>query len=199
MAAEFLQPRLARAIRAVILDVDGVLSDGGVIQGADASGTPMELKRFHITDGLGMKLLQRAGIHVAIVSGRESAATRLRASELGVSCRIGPGGRKLEHAEAVLADAGATWAELACVGDDLPDLVLMGRCVLPVAVADAVPEVLEAAAWRTSRRGGEGAVREFAEALLRARGEWDAVVEDYLAERGGTAADAPQEAGEVAS
>jgi len=182
--AEPIPAEVAGRIRAVILDVDGVLSDGGVFLGQDAAGNAVELKRFDITDGLGIKLLQRAGIHVAIVSGRESAASRLRAEELGVSCRIGPGGQKLAHAEAVLAEAGASWDELACVGDDLPDLVLLGRCALPVAVADAVREVRAAAAWRTERPGGHGAVREFVEALLTARGEWTHVVEAYLAERG---------------
>lgn len=174
---------LPHRIRFVGLDVDGVLTDGGVYLGQTADGNPVELKRFDITDGLGVKMLARAGLHVALVSGRVSAANRLRAMELGVPCYEDAGANKLPVLESLRAEHGLAWDEIAFVGDDLADLPVLRRVGLPVAVANAVPEVRAAALWRTSRKGGAGAVREFAEALLRARGEWPELVEAYCRDR----------------
>ncbi|MGH7482109.1 MAG: KdsC family phosphatase [Longimicrobiales bacterium] len=174
---------LARRVRLVILDVDGVLTDAGVYIGATERGEPIEFKRFDIQDGLGVKLLERAGIEVAVVSGRESVATRLRMEELGLNCHEAPAGYKFGGYEQAIERVGCGWDEVAVLGDDLPDLPALRRAGLPVAVANAVAEVRALARWRTRRAGGAGAVREFAEALLDARGERAGVVAAYAAER----------------
>ena len=172
---------LARRVRLVIFDVDGVLTDAGVYMGATASGEPVELKRFNIQDGLGLKMLQWAGIEVAIVSGRISEATRLRAEELGVEeCHQDDGARKLPAVKAMLARKGLEWGEVAMLADDLPDLAVFREVGLPAAVANAVPHIAEMAVWRTSLHGGHGAAREFCDALLEARGELEASVERYI-------------------
>ncbi len=174
---------LARRVRLVIFDVDGVLTDAGVYLGQTGSGEPIELKRFDIVDGLGLHLLLYAGLRVGIVSGRVSIANRMRADELGIPYHEGPGGYKLEAAEALLADENVAWDEVAVLCDDLPDLPLLKRSVLPVAVQNAVPEVHALARWRTSKPGGRGAAREFCDALLQARGDYERALERYTAER----------------
>lgn len=176
---------VARAIRLVILDVDGVLTDAGVYLGRLPSGETLELKRFDIQDGLAIKLLAGAGITPVVVSGRVSAATDIRMKELGVEVHQDPDARKLHVVQRLMEERGLRWEEIAMVGDDLPDLPLLTRCALPVAVANAVPEVAEVCRWRTARPGGRGAVREFVRALLMARGSWDEVVDRYVAEKEG--------------
>lgn len=178
-----LPAEIALRVGLIVLDVDGVLTDGGVYIGATEDGRAVEMKRFEITDQLGIKLLVQAGLSVAFVSGRVSAANRIRAEELGVPCFEGAGGHKLGIVEDLLANSGLTWEQTACVCDDLADMPVLRRAGLPVAVANAVPEVHAAAIWSTRSRGGEGAVREFSEALLRARGEWMGLVETYLRDR----------------
>jgi len=171
----------ARKVRAVILDVDGVLTDAGVYMNGS---TGEEWKRFDIQDGLGLRLLQDAGILVALVSGRVSPATTVRAAELRIEeCHQDPEAHKLPVVRSLLERHGLDWEEVAMVGDDLPDLPVLRRVGLPIAVANAVQEVREAALWSTVATGGRGAVRELAEALLRARGEWDAALRRYLAPR----------------
>jgi 3-deoxy-D-manno-octulosonate 8-phosphate phosphatase (KDO 8-P phosphatase) len=177
---------LARRIKLVGFDVDGVLTDGGLYIGM-AAEHPVELKRFDIQDGLGIKLLRDAGLVVAVVSARASEATKLRARELKVD-ELVQHNQKLPAFEEVLQRRGLSWDECAFVGDDLPDLPLLRRVGLPVAVANAVSEVAETARIVTRAAGGHGAVREVAELLLRARDEWDGVVERYLQERGDLAA-----------
>jgi 3-deoxy-D-manno-octulosonate 8-phosphate phosphatase (KDO 8-P phosphatase) len=186
---------LARGIRLVILDVDGVLTDGGLYIGATADGNPVELKRFDITDQLGIKMLVWSGIQVVLLSGRVSPSNRLRATELGIPFREGPGGWKLEHVEALHAEYGATWEETACLCDDLPDVPILKRAAIAAVVANAVPEAHAIANWRAQRSGGHGAVREFAEALLHARGEWTTRVTEYLQQRERRSQPAAQEAG----
>ncbi len=178
-----LTPELAKRIRLVVLDVDGVLTDNGVYLGSTAAGEPVELKRFHIQDGLGMKLLQWSGIEVIMLSGRVSTATTLRAEELGVEAFQDAGARKTPILESVMTRLGADWDQVAMLGDDLADLPVLRQVGLPVAVANAVAEVRAEARWVTERSGGTGAVREFAEALLKARGTWSAVVEAYCRSR----------------
>jgi 3-deoxy-D-manno-octulosonate 8-phosphate phosphatase (KDO 8-P phosphatase) len=174
----------ARRVRLVVLDVDGVLTDAGVYLGATTDGTRVELKRFDIQDGLGVRLLREAGIRVAIVSGRPSEATRLRAEELGIEdCIQEPGGLKLPALSALLQRRGIEWEEVAMLGDDLPDLPVMRKVGLPAAVGNAVAEVRKEAVFTTRRDGGRGAVREFARVLLEARGEWLERVEAYCAAR----------------
>jgi 3-deoxy-D-manno-octulosonate 8-phosphate phosphatase (KDO 8-P phosphatase) len=179
-----IAPEVARRIRLVVLDVDGVMTDGGIYLGATDAGERVELKRFEIQDGLGIRLLQDAGITCAIVTGRESHSVRLRAAELGIAeCHQDPTAAKLRIVRDLLERLGVGWDETAFLGDDLPDLAILRRVGLPAAVGNAVPEARSAALWQGERRGGHGAVREFAEALLGARGEWAERVEEYVRDR----------------
>jgi 3-deoxy-D-manno-octulosonate 8-phosphate phosphatase (KDO 8-P phosphatase) len=175
----------ARRVRLLGLDVDGVLTDNGVYIGPVA-GNRVELKRFDIQDGIGLKLVQKAGVPVAIVSGRFSEATVMRAAELGIDdCLQDTGAQKVQMMEGLLARHGVRWDEVCMLGDDIPDLAVLVKVGLPVAVANAQPEVLEVALWRTTALGGRGAVREFCREFLRARGQWDQAVRRYVEERGG--------------
>ena len=184
-AATPAMPRdLARAVGLVLFDVDGVLTDAGVYVGELEGGSPIELKRFDIQDGIGIRLLRESGIRVALVSGRVSAATALRARELGLEeCYQDGEARKLPVVRGLLARHGLDWSQVAMLGDDLPDIPVLRRVGLPAAVGNAVEEVRREAVWIGRRTGGRGAVREFAQALLEARGEWDRAVEAYVAER----------------
>ncbi len=178
--SEGIDPQVASDIRLVVLDVDGVLTDGGIYVGARPGQAPIEFKRFDIQDGLAVKMLRWAGIDVAIVSGRVSEATAHRAEELGIDeCHQDPGANKLPIVKGLLDDRGLGWEQAAMVGDDLADLPVLERVGLPVAVANAVPEVQEVSRWSTQASGGRGAVREFVRALLIARGEWDGLVREY--------------------
>lgn len=174
---------IARRIRLVALDVDGVLTDGGIYLGA-VDGRSLEFKRYDIQDGLGIRLLQRAGLRVAIVTGRVSESVRLRAVEMDVDdvAQV-VDAYKLPAFAAILDRHGVAAAETAFVGDDFPDLAVMRTVGLPVATGNAADEVKREAAHVLQRRGGSGAVREFAEALLRARGEWDAQWQEYVRAR----------------
>jgi len=178
-----LDTTTAARIKLVCFDVDGVLTDGGIILG-DAGGIRVELKRYDIQDGLGIRMLQQAGLGTAIITGRESESVALRARELDVDEVVQDNqARKVPALRRVLARRGLDWPDIAFVGDDLPDLGVMRLVGLPVAVANAAPEAKRAATVQLTRRGGEGAVREFCELLLRARGAWDAQVEAYVASR----------------
>lgn len=178
-----IHPTLARSIRFVGLDVDGVLTDGGIYLGA-ANGKPVELKRYEIQDGLGIHLLQKAGIRCAIITGRVSESVRLRAAELGIEdLAQDPNAQKLPAFLAMLDRHGIAPSEAAFIGDDFPDMAVLRLVGLPVAVGNAVPEVRAECALQLTRTGGAGAVREFAELLLKARGEWASVTERYVAER----------------
>lgn len=178
-----IDPEVARRIRLVILDVDGVMTDGGVYLGGSGSDR-VELKRFHIQDGLGIRLLREAGITVSIVTGRSSFAVALRADELKVDeVHQDPTAAKLGIVQGMMERLGVGWDEIAFLGDDLPDLPVMRRAGLPAAVGNATREVRAAARWQGGVYGGYGAVREFAEALLEARGEWTKRVEAYIRDR----------------
>lgn len=182
-ATSGLDAATAQRIKLVCFDVDGVLTDGGIILG-DTAGARVELKKYDIQDGLGIKMLQTAGILTAIITGRESESVALRAAELSVDELVQDRhARKVPALRTMLARRGIDWADVAFVGDDLPDLGVMRLVGLPVCVANASPEARKAAALQLSRGGGAGAVREFCEILLRARGEWDARVEAYVASR----------------
>ncbi len=174
---------LARRIRLVGLDVDGVLTDGGLYIG-DVAGRPVELKRYDIQDGLGVLFLRMAGLKVVIVTGRESEGVRIRARELDVDDLVQDRhARKLPAFLRILERHGCEPDEAAFIGDDFPDMGILRVVGLPVAVANAVQEVKDASSLRLQREGGRGAVREFAEALLVARGEWSDIVERYVADR----------------
>ena len=186
-----IDPVVASRIRFVGFDVDGVLTDGGIYLGA-VDRAPMELKRYDIQDGLGIHFLRRAGLRLAIVTGRVSDSVRMRAIELGIDDVVqDPAAQKLRPLLALLRAQGIAPEEAAFVGDDFPDLPVLRAVGLPVAVGNAVPEIADACAVQLRRHGGHGAVREFAELLLRARGEWEAVVAGYVAERSSAGAEVP--------
>jgi 3-deoxy-D-manno-octulosonate 8-phosphate phosphatase (KDO 8-P phosphatase) len=177
-----ITPAIAKRIRLVGLDVDGVLTDGGIYLG-DVEGARMEFKRFDILDGLGIKMLQLAGIDVAIITGRVSDSVALRAKELAISDVIQDvHARKLPALRKLLAAKGIDEQDVAFVGDDLPDLAVLRVVGLPVVVGSCTEDVANTGV-RLTRKGGYGAVREFAELLLRARGEWDVLVEAYVRSR----------------
>lgn len=168
-----LQEKLSK-VRLFFCDVDGVLTDGSIL-----IGLAPEQKRFNIRDGLGMQLLQKAGIKVGWVSFRPSPATRMRADELRIDFLIQKKKSKVEGIDAILGETGHAWAEVCFVGDDIVDLSAMKRAGCAVAVADAVSEAKEAADYVTSERGGHGAVREVVELILKAQDKWRGIVDDY--------------------
>src|SRR5437016_1565415 len=162
-----LDAAVAHRLKLVGFDVDGVLTDNGIYVGM-VGDHPVEFKRFHIQDGLGVRLLRTAGLLVVWLSGRESTATMLRARELAVDEVIqDPTARKLPVFEALLERRGLAWEECAFVGDDLADLPLLTRVGLPIAVANGVTEVKAAARVVTTVPGGQGAVREVAGLIAR--------------------------------
>jgi 3-deoxy-D-manno-octulosonate 8-phosphate phosphatase (KDO 8-P phosphatase) len=166
----------AAAIRLLILDVDGVLTDGSLF--FDAKGET--LKVFNVRDGHGLKMAQRAGIELAMVSGRRSDAAYQRARELDIS-RFHEGVRdKVAVMQEIEAAMQIQPVQVAVVADDLVDLPVMRRAGLAVAVADAVPEVLAAAHWVTHNPGGRGAVREVCDLLLKAQGRWAEIVRPWM-------------------
>jgi 3-deoxy-D-manno-octulosonate 8-phosphate phosphatase (KDO 8-P phosphatase) len=180
---DVIDTKLARRIRLVAMDVDGVLTEGGIYLGA-VGGEELEFKRYDIQDGMGLHLLKMAGIRIALVTGRESESVRIRARELGIEdCHQDRGARKLPAFRKICARREIDMEDAAFIGDDLPDLGIMREVGLPVAVANATDEVKAIATVQLSRSGGYGAVREFAELLLKARGEWEDIVERYVAER----------------
>jgi 3-deoxy-D-manno-octulosonate 8-phosphate phosphatase (KDO 8-P phosphatase) len=157
--------RLLRRVRALVLDVDGVLTDGGMYYGPAGEG----LKRFHVKDGMGIRRILEAGIAVALISGEASEIVRRRAEKLRITDIFTGIEDKLKTFEEFLAARGIAPQEAAYVGDDLNDLPALRRAGLPIAVADAAPEVRKAARWVTARRGGDAAVREICDAILAAR------------------------------
>jgi 3-deoxy-D-manno-octulosonate 8-phosphate phosphatase (KDO 8-P phosphatase) len=159
----------AAAVELLLLDVDGVLTDGSVVYADDGT----ELKRFHVRDGSGLKLWHAAGKQSAILSGRKSAAVERRAAELGIGIVVQGRDDKLAALAEVLPAVGVRPDQVCAVGDDLPDLPVLLRCGLAVAVADACAEVAIAAHLVTAAPGGRGAVREAVEWLLRLQGRWD--------------------------
>ncbi|HEV7643759.1 MAG TPA: HAD hydrolase family protein [Pyrinomonadaceae bacterium] len=155
----------AKKIKLVLMDCDGVLTDGKIYFNEHGE----ETKAFNTKDGLGIVLLHRAGIATGIITGRVFNGLKRRAEELGIRyLRMGCDD-KTEEFENILADAGVSAEETAYIGDDLPDIALLKKAGLAVAVADSVREVLEAAHYITEKNGGDGAVREVADLILQAR------------------------------
>lgn len=168
-------PTAADQIRAVILDVDGVLTDGRIGYGDG----PDEIKFFDVRDGLGVRLLQAAGLRVGLLSGRASPANRRRATELRLDGVVEGESDKLAGLTRLVGQFGVAPAECCFVGDDLIDVPVLRRVGLAVAVADAAPEVRRVAHWVTERPGGHGAVREVAERLLKQAGRWQEISQRY--------------------
>lgn len=156
---------LAAAIRLAVFDIDGVFTDGRIWMGSDG----VEYKAFSVRDGVGIKQLLAAGIEVGIISGRASSAVERRMAELGVKHVVQGCDDKARALDGLMRATGRERAQTAYLGDDTPDLPAMRLARLPGAVADAHPEVREAAVWVSTARGGFGAVREFCEMLLGAR------------------------------
>lgn len=184
-ASHTLPGEVARRIKVVVFDVDGVLTDAGVYLGETSQGEAVELKRFDIQDGLGLKFLEAAGLTVVLISGRVSPATTVRARELELEVHQDAGAQKMVHLRKVMEREGVEWHQVAMMADDVPDLAVLRRVGLKAAVANAQPEVMEIADWVSRAPGGHGAAREFCRALLEARGEWEELVERYVSERGG--------------
>ncbi len=178
-----IDPALARRIRWVGFDVDGVLTDGGVFLG-DVDGRRLELKRYDVQDGTGVLLLRMAGLKIGVITGRVSESVRLRAAELGADDVVqDPRARKLPALREIAATRGIGLHEMAFLGDDLPDVPVLRAVALGVVVGNATADARVAADVQLTRAGGAGAVREFAERLLRARGEWDELVARYVESR----------------
>lgn len=157
----------AARIQLLVLDVDGVLTDGRLLY--DAEGR--EAKSFHVRDGYGMQAIMAAGVTVAVISGRRSAAAAARLAELGVTHVFLGRNDKREVFDQLLTTLGVPAGHVACVGDDVTDLGIMARAGLGITVADAHREVLAAADWVTAAGGGRGAVREICDLLLAARAQ----------------------------
>ncbi len=165
----------ARRVRLVLLDVDGVLTDGKILVHADGT----ESKTFDIRDGTGIVLAQKAGVRVGFLSARQSAATTERAHQLRIAIVRQGALDKLATYEALLAELGLEDHDVAFMGDDLLDLPVLGRVGLAAAPADAVPEVKATAHWVSRSRGGDGAVRELTEVVLKSQDRWDALVAEW--------------------
>jgi 3-deoxy-D-manno-octulosonate 8-phosphate phosphatase (KDO 8-P phosphatase) len=156
------------AVELLVLDVDGVLTGGGIVYGTGG----LELKQFHVRDGSGLKLWHQCGKQSAVLTGRRSSVVDVRAAELGVTLVVQGAGDKLAAFDGLLAAAGVAPAAACYVGDDLPDLPPLRRAGLAVAVADACAEVRAAAHYVTRAPGGGGAAREAVELILRCQGAW---------------------------
>ncbi len=161
-------------IELLLLDVDGVMTDGRIIW--DANGT--EIKFFNVKDGHGIKLVQRAGIQVGIITGRVSPVVDLRAKELGIEILYQGSLRKQESYEEIKQHTGLADHQIAYMGDDVIDVPVMRRVGFSAAPADALPEVLKVADYVARARGGWGAVRELCDLLLKGRGKWQELVVD---------------------
>lgn len=165
----------AQGIRVAFFDVDGVLTDGGLYM----SDAGEQLKRFNILDGLGLKLLQRAGITPAVITGRDSAPLRARLAALGITHVHYGTEDKRPAAEKTLAALGLDWSQAAAMGDDWPDLPVLTRCAFPVAPPHAHAEVRAVARHVTRAAAGMGAAREFCDLLLVASGQYATLLESY--------------------
>jgi 3-deoxy-D-manno-octulosonate 8-phosphate phosphatase (KDO 8-P phosphatase) len=166
---------LARKIKLLILDVDGVLTDGGIV--LDNGGS--ELKIFHVRDGHGIKMLARHGVDVAIITGRESGVVNRRAQELGIEHVYQKCYDKIAAYDEIKKNLALADEEIAYVGDDIVDIPVMKRVGLSIAVADAHEDVFGFAHYVTENPGGKCAVREVSEIILRARGLWEGILHGY--------------------
>ena len=168
--------RRAASVRLLLMDCDGVLTDGRItlLENGD------EEKSFHTRDGHGLVLLHRAGLHSGVISGRTSSAVERRARDLGMRYVRQGTWDKIKDFEELLAEAGVDENTVAFIGDDVTDIPLMQRAVLAVAVADASPETRAAAHYITHLPGGFGAVREVCELILKAQGRWSELMQRYI-------------------
>ena len=169
----------AASIKLIVSDVDGVWTDGSIVY----LGEQREIKAFNVRDGLAVKLAQRAGIGVALVTSRHSPALERRARELGIIELHQGAANKLDEVQRVIKKVGVEFDDILYAGDDLPDLALMMTAGISAAPLDAAAEVRAAATWKLETRGGGGAFREIVERLLRERGEWNRIVQEFMSGR----------------
>ncbi len=165
-----------KKIKLLLLDVDGVLTDGRIIYSSDGT----ETKAFDVKDGHGLKMLQRAGIEVGIITGRESSVVAHRAKELGINILYQGVKDKLIPFNEILKNHSISGADIAYVGDDIVDLPILLRVGFSATVADALPEVRVRVDYVTERAGGKGAVREICDLILKEAGLWDNVTAKYF-------------------
>jgi 3-deoxy-D-manno-octulosonate 8-phosphate phosphatase (KDO 8-P phosphatase) len=161
------------------MDVDGVLTDGKVYNVPDASGNMVETKGFDTQDGISLQWLSWKGLKTGVISGRVSPATETRAKQCNMTYIYQGHIEKIPIIEEILKQSGITAGEVAYMGDDLTDVVVMNRVGLSIATANARPEVKRCAMYVTEKPGGRGAVREVAELLLKAQGHWDDLLQKY--------------------
>ena len=173
--------RRAKKIRVLLMDVDGTMTPGYVCLQAFSDGSVAEMKMFNAHDGAGIKLAGIMGIRTGLITGRDSPATARRAAEAGMDFVAQGQPRKTQAYEEILARAGVTDNQVAYVGDDLPDLPILGRVGLAVAVADAAVEVQRIAHYITKARGGEGALREVVELILKSQRLWKKAIPRAIA------------------
>lgn len=171
----------AAQIRLLLMDVDGTMTDGGVTLLSQTDGTALEIKTFDAHDGQGLTLARTAGLRTGCITGRESAALLRRANEMKMEFIYMKQPVKMPAYEEILHKAGVSDSAVAYIGDDLPDIPLMRRAGLAVAVGNAVPEVKLAAHYTTKALAGHGAVREAVELVLKSKGIWDAMIDRALA------------------
>ena len=174
--APALKKRAAK-IKVVLMDVDGTITDGSVTLLSQPDGSALEIKTFDAHDGQGLTLGRTAGLRMGVITGRESAALRRRMKELSVEFVYEKQPHKIAAYEDILKKAGVTEDEVAYLGDDLPDLTVMKRVGLAVAVGNAVAEVKRAAHYTTLRTGGKGAARELIELILKSKGIWEEMID----------------------
>ena len=169
--------RKAKKIRVLLMDVDGVLTDGRIyLMSVAGAGAAAEMKVFHSHDGAGLKLAHRMGIKTGFITGRDSVATTQRAHEVSADFLFQGRAEKMSAFRECVQRAGVREDEVAYIGDDLPDLPVLGRAGLAVATANAVPEVKQAADYVTRTPGGQGAAREVVELILKVQGKWKSAI-----------------------
>lgn len=166
---------MLKNIKLLLLDVDGVMTDGGIIY----DGNGLETKVFNVKDGHGIKMLQRYGIEVGIITGRTSMVVDIRARELGIELVYQGSLKKLDSYTDIKLKTGLTDSQIAYVGDDVIDVPVMRRVAFAAAPSDGLPEARNAASYVTSCGGGRGAVREVCDMILKGRGLWNEVVTRY--------------------
>ena len=172
---------LGRNIALLLMDVDGVLTNGKLLYMPQAGGGVVETKAFDAADGAAIGFLRRAGIKTGIISGRNSPAVTRRAEELHMDFVYqGLGRHKLPAFAEILERSGLEASRVCYVGDDLQDLPILARAGFPIAVRNARPEVLARATYVTQTPGGEGAIREVAELILKAQGKWESTLAEFL-------------------
>lgn len=183
-----LSPELQESfgrVRLLLMDVDGVLTDGRLFHVPGPTGTMAETKGFDSQDGMGLNWLNWYNVQTGVISGRVSPATEERARQLKMRYVYQGHIEKIPILEEITAASGIARAEIAYMGDDLTDIVVMHRVGLPIATANARPEVKRSAHYVTSVPGGSGAVREVAELILTAQGHWPAILKKYEVGQGG--------------